>query len=242
MTAMMIDMHHHLIWGVDDGAASFEGTEKMLREAVANDVEAIITTPHITPGQEPFPHEKYRAHLEQTRAWIADQGLKIRLYTGSEVLYTQHTPRLLMEGKVPTMAGTQYVLVEFSPDDDFDYLLKAGDSIASAGYIPIFAHVERYHCLKKPDQVRQLRRQCNGLIQVNAGTVVRKHKFFRERYLRRLFGEGLVDFVSTDAHDLPGRSNKMKAAYEKLAANYGEAVTRALTHDNALKILQESNG
>ena len=237
---MMIDMHHHLIWGVDDGAETFAGTEKMLREAVANDVEAIITTPHITPGQKMFPYEEYAAHLEQTRAWIREQGIGIRLYTGSEVLYTQHTPRLLMEGKVPTLADTQYVLVEFSPDDTFEYMLKAGDGVASAGFIPVIAHVERCECLKKPDQLRLLRRRCNALMQVNAGTVVRKHSFFRERYLRKLFAERLVDFVSTDSHDLPGRSSKMKAAYETLTAEYGQEYARALTYGNAWKLLQES--
>lgn len=237
---MMIDMHHHLIYGIDDGARSFEGTVKMLREAVANDVEAIITTPHITPGQAPFPYEDYAAHLEETRAWMAQEGIGIRLYTGSEILYTQHTPRLLREGRVPTLANTQYTLVEFSPDDSFDYILRSVESIASAGYVPVVAHVERYECIKKPAQLTQLRRSCNALIQVNAGTVVRKHKFFRERYLHKIFSEGLVDFVSTDSHDLPGRSNKLKAACEKLTEEYGQDVSRALTHDNALKILLES--
>ena len=237
---MLIDMHHHLIWGIDDGAKSFAGTEKMLQEAVANDVEAIITTPHITPGQEPFPYEDYTARLEEARAWIQEQGIGIKLYAGSEVLYTHHTARLLTERKVPTLADTQYVLLEFSPDDSYDYLLKAGDDIASAGFIPVFAHVERYECLKKPAQIRQIRQQCNALIQVNAGMVLRKHKFFRERYLRKLFSERLVDFVSTDSHDLPGRSNRFKAAYEALAANYGSEYAQELTHGNAQKILRES--
>ena len=187
---MMIDMHHHLIYGIDDGARSFESTVKMLREAVANDVEAIVTTPHITPGQ---------------------------------------------------VANTQYALVEFSPDDSFDYILRSVESIASAGYVPVVAHVERYDSIKKPAQLSQLRRSCNALIQVNAGTVVRKHKFFRERYLHKIFSEGLVDFVSTDSHDLPGRSNKLKAACEKLTEEYGEDLARALTHDNAERILLESS-
>ena len=72
-------------------------------------------------------------------------------------------------------------------------------------------------------------------------TVVRKHKFFRERYLHKIFSEGLVDFVSTDSHDLPGRSNKLKAACEKLTEEYGEDLARALTHDNAERILLESS-
>ena len=88
--------------------------------------------------------------------------------------------------------------------------------------------------------MQQLRHACNALIQVNAGTVVRKHKFFRERYLRRLFSEGLVDLISTDSHDLPGRSNKMKAAYEKLREEYGEEYALLLCRGNAEMILRES--
>ena len=67
---MFIDMHHHLIYGIDDGAKSFEGTEKMIRQAVENQVHAIITTPHITPGHSPFPYEDYKNHLEETRRWL----------------------------------------------------------------------------------------------------------------------------------------------------------------------------
>ena len=238
---MFIDMHHHLIYGIDDGAQSFEGTEKMIRDAVENRVSVIVTTPHITPGQEPFPYEDYKAHLEETRQYLKAQGIPLILYTGAEILYTPNTCNMLMDGRVPTMAGTQYVLVEFSPDDSYSYILDAFKRIASTGYIPILAHAERYLCLKKPDQLRKIRQECNALIQVNAKTVIRKHKFFRERYIRKILREGLVDFISTDCHDMPGRSNHMMDAYERLAEDLGEDQARALTHDNADRFLQESS-
>ena len=237
---MFIDMHHHLIYGVDDGARDFSGTEKMIVDAVNNQVDTIITTPHVTPGQRPFPYEKYEAHLEEARAYLKEKKIALSLYTGSEVLYTPNTPYLLMDGRVPTLAGTQYVLVEFSPDDSFSYISEALLSVASAGYIPVAAHVERYENVKKADQLRALRRGCNALIQVNARTVISKHSFFRERYIRRIFDEGLVDFVSTDCHDLPGRRNHMLEAYSRLKTDLGEEAARALTHDNAEKILRES--
>ena len=154
---MFIDMHHHLIYGIDDGASSFEGTEKMIRDAVKNQVSVIITTPHMTPGLVPFPYDAYREHLEETRAYLKKNDIPIRLYTGAEILYTPNTCYMLMDGKVPTLAGTQYLLVEFSPDDAYEYISKALDAIASAGFIPVIAHAERYMCLKKADQLHRLR-------------------------------------------------------------------------------------
>ena len=237
---MFIDMHHHLIWGIDDGARSFDGTKKMIEDAVNNQVSIIITTPHITPGQQPFPYEDYQAHLVETRQYLKENKIPLSLYTGSEILYTPNTPYLLMDGRVPTLAGTQYVLVEFSPDDSFSYISDALMAVASSGYIPVAAHVERYENVKKADQLRRLRRECNALIQVNAKTVIRKHSFFRERYIRKILAEGLVDFISTDCHDLPGRRNHMLEAYDRLKADLGEEEARALTFGNAEKILRES--
>ena len=237
---MMIDMHHHLIYGIDDGAKSFEGTEKMIRDAVKNQISVIVTTPHITPGQEPFPYDAYKAHLEETRNYLKAQGIPLTLYTGAEILYTPNTCYMLMDGKVPTLAGTQYVLVEFSPDDTYQYILDALNHIASAGYIPVIAHAERYECLKKPDQLRRLRRECGALIQMNAKTVIRKHTFFRERYIRRILKEGLVDFISSDSHDMPGRANHMLEAYERLREDLGEEQAEKLTWGNANRILRES--
>lgn len=238
--SMFIDMHHHLIYGIDDGAKTFEGTQKMARQAVENQVDVIITTPHITPGVEPFPYETYMEHLQETRAWMAQENIPITLYTGSEVLYTHSTTFQLNEGKVPTLAGTRYVLLEFSPDDTYKYLMDAGQSVAGFGFVPVFAHVERYECLKKPDQVYKIRRECGALIQVNARTIVRKMGFFRQRFLHHLIADGMVDFISTDCHDLPGRDNHMAEAYDVLSDQYGEETADLLTRGNAQRILNEA--
>ena len=237
---MFIDMHHHLIYGVDDGAKTFEGTQKMARQAMENQVDIIITTPHITPGIEPFPYEKYQEHLEETRLWLAREGIPLTLYTGSEVLYTHNTAYQLTEGKVPTLAGTRYVLLEFSPDDTFKYLMDAGQAVSGLGYIPVYAHVERYECVKKPDHIQKLRRECGALIQMNARTVIRKQGFFRQRFINRVIEDELVDFISSDSHDLPGRDSRMAEAFDALSAQFGEDLAMALTHDNAQRILDEA--
>jgi len=234
---VFIDMHHHLVYGIDDGAKSFEGTEKMIRDAVENNVDTIITTPHITPGQEPFPYEDYQKHLEEIRAWLEKEKIDLKLYTGAEILYTAHTPRLLQEGRIPTMAGSQYVMLEFSPDEQYKSILDAVSQVASTGYVPILAHVERYMQIKKTAQLEKMRRECNALCQMNNSTVVHKHGFFQERWNRRLLREGLIDFVSSDSHDLPGRKNRMQRAYERLCQDLGEGIAHALTCGNARRLL-----
>ena len=76
---------------------------------------------------------------------------------------------------------------------------------------------------------------------MNARTVIRKHPFLRERYIRRLLSEGLVDYISTDCHDMPGRSNHMAEAFERLKADLGEDMALCLTRDNAARLLRESD-
>ena len=237
---MFIDIRHHLIYGVDDGAKTFEGTQKMIRQAVENQVHAIITTPHVTPGQEPFDFDAYKAHLEETRQYLKAEGIDLTLYAGSEVLYTPSTAYLLSEGRVLTLAGTRYLLLEFMPDDTFDALLKAGKTVANMGYIPIYAHVERYECLKKTDQLERLRDAAGAMIQVNANTVLRKHGFFHGRFIRHMFEDELVDFIATDSHDLPGRDNHMADAFDQITVLYGIDMAHALTHGNAEKLLAQA--
>ena len=103
---MYTDMHSHVIWGVDDGAKDREETWDMLREAVNDGISRIICTPHITPGVYPFPQDVFDDHFEQALAFIRKEKLPLSLYKGAELLYTDLTPRLLREGKVPTLAGS----------------------------------------------------------------------------------------------------------------------------------------
>ena len=234
---MFIDIHHHLVYGIDDGAKDFGGTKRLIQDAAANQVSVIVTTPHMTPGIEPFPEADYRMRLEEARGWIRDQGLDLILYSGAEVLYTQNTPPMLADGRVPTLADSSLVLLEFLPDCAFRELEAAGNSVAQAGYAPVYAHAERYICLKKPDQVKRLRQECGALIQVNANTVLKPHGFFRRHYLNALFENGLVDFVASDSHDLPGRENHLSAAFQRLSEQYGEEMAKALTFKNAEKLI-----
>ena len=123
---MYTDIHSHVIWGVDDGAETKEETFRMLREAVEDGIDRIICTPHVTPGVYEFPMERFLENFYEATEYTRKEGLPLQLFYGAELLWTEMTPRLLRERQVPTMAGTNHAMIEFSPTDTRDKIFEIG--------------------------------------------------------------------------------------------------------------------
>lgn len=217
-----VDLHHHLIYGVDDGAQSMEMMKDMILRAANEGVTDLVCTSHVTPGYKPFPNERYFAHMEKAKAFIREQGLNLWLYPGCEVLYTDAAPRLLQERHFPTLADTDMVLVEFSPDVSLRQLEEAATSLRVAGYSVLFAHVERYEVLRNLKNVHRLREQFDVYMQMNANTIIDKRSFFTDRWVKHMLGDGCIDCAATDAHNLSSRVCRMRACYDVLKEKYDE--------------------
>lgn len=225
---MYTDIHNHVIWGVDDGARDREETWDMLRAAVRDGISRIICTPHMTPGVYPFPRDIFEDHFQQALDFIRKENLPLSLYVGAELLYTDLTPRLLREGKVPALAGSRYALVEFSPTDKADHITDALQKVAQAGFIPVIAHMERYPAISKIRQVEEIKTRYHALVQINGRTLLRKAPLLRRRFQDELFRRGLVDFIATDTHAMPGRETCLTSAMEALKEKYGNTAAAAV--------------
>ncbi len=221
---MFTDIHSHVIWGVDDGADHKEETFQMLKAAVEDGIGRIICTPHVTPGVYQFPEETFQEHFQEAVDFIEKEHLPLLLYRGAEILYTDNTPRLLREKKVATLAGTNYAMIEFSPTDSKEHIFDALQKVSGAGFIPVLAHMERYPSIGKLELVRELKSRFLVLMQVNARTLTRKVPFFRRKFFDSLFREGLIDFVATDTHSMPGRETCLTEGMNCLKEKYGEVI------------------
>ena len=215
------DMHCHLVYGVDDGAQTREDMQGMLRAAADNGVDHIVCTSHITPGETEFPAQLYLDHLSEGQRWCDENGLDLRLHIGSEILWTEWTPRLLHEGKVPTLDRSWCVLVEFWWDVDWQVMLKAARELGNEGMTVIFAHIERYKPLRSIERLRVLAEEYKVLLQMNGSTVIEKQGFTTDRWRARVFEEGLVDMVASDAHNTRSRGCNLKRCHEVLTERYG---------------------
>lgn len=230
----LTDIHHHLVYGVDDGAQTFEQAMDMAAAAWQDGTATLLCTSHISPGIKPFDLDRYHRHLERIQQACFENGWTLRLLQGAEILYTEPTCRFLREKRIPTLGGTDYVLVEFFPTVEYRELYDAVTGILRAGYRPIIAHVERYHCLASSiPKLREVRDTLGAVIQMNCSTVIGGKGLFHDRRNRRLLDEGLIDVVATDAHNTSSRPTQMQAAYAWLEKKYGADYAAELTGLNA---------
>ena len=100
-----VDIQHHLIYGLDDGAQTWEQTQQMLTQAGENGIRRIIATPHAEPGMRPFPMRELMERIRQAREWCIQQGMQLEILPGCEIFYTPQTVRMLRDGVIPCRTG-----------------------------------------------------------------------------------------------------------------------------------------
>lgn len=231
-----MDIHHHLAFGVDDGPKNSKRMFALLDSAVSDGITAIVATPHVTPGVYCFSWGKYRDALQEARRYIREKGYELKLYEGCEILYTNLASKMLVVGEVPTLARTDFVLVEFSPDVRYTFFLEAIEDLSSHGFRPIIAHCERYGCLTLfPSRVRWLKDNYRVYFQINCTTVIHPRGYWQRRFLKKMFKHQLVDIVATDAHNTSSRPVKMKKAWKVIKKKYGRDLADRLTNGSLLK-------
>lgn len=222
------DIHSHFIYDVDDGAKTRADMEAMLDAAHADGITSLFATPHVTPGLEPFHDSAYQNHLEEAKSYCQSKGYGMTLYPGAEIMYTPMLEQSVLNHPLPTLAGTNYVLLEFVPDISFGEMEGALHLLERHGYAPILAHIERYRCLYAGKHAARLKASCNVHYQINASTVLSPRGFFQTRAIRHWLRTGLVDFVASDAHGCSHRTFHMRKAYEALIALCGQETAAGL--------------
>ncbi len=226
-----VDIHHHLVWGVDDGAGTIEDSRALLIKSAEQGVRVIIATPHVLSGIEQFPYKKFREHFLELKRICKEENIPIKLLPGAEVFYTEHTLNMLLDKRIPTLNGTKFILIEFSEDVSWKSIEKAVRDLFNNGYRPIVAHIERYQAVySHRKQARILREETGVKYQVNCGAVINPRSFWQKRFLRHMFRERLIDAVATDAHSIERRPPNMLRAYKILKEKYGSEYAYKLTH------------
>lgn len=230
MPENMLDIHQHIVYGMDDGAQTKEDSLQMLRQAQKDGITSIVGTSHAIPAMKPFRRERYDRHLNELNELCLTQNIPVTVYEGCEIFFGDGAIRQLDAGVLPTLAGTRMVLVEFDPLTRAEGILQALRQLGNAGYLPVVAHVERYHALvRQPDALLEAAEQFPIRIQVNCDTFLHCRSFSVRRFCNRLLHYDAVDFLATDAHDVDGRRANMTEAYQIIAKRFSEEKARELT-------------
>lgn len=232
-----IDIHSHILPGLDDGSKNFEISLGMLRQAQDGHISDIILTPHYKPMRNNLPPERVKKILYELEERKEAAGISVRLHLGNEIYYSSEVISALRKGKIFTMAGSSYVLLEFSPREDYAYIRDAAYSLQSEGYSPILAHIERYGCLmEKKERVEELY-DMGCCLQVNASSITGGNGMESRRNVKWLLKREYVHFVASDCHDDKRRAPRVAEAAAYVAKKYGETYCSRIFWDNADELL-----
>ena len=230
----MIDIHSHILPGLDDGSPSLAESLEMARMAVHSGVTAMVATPHCADGGRTEVLESWRL----LRQALEESGIPLKLYPGMEIFGTEDTVRLLKEKKLLTLNGSRYPLVEFDfrATGETETLLLY--SLCKAGYRPIVAHPERYGFIRRDPRLvnRWVRMGC--LLQVNRGSLLGRFGRQAQAMAVELVERGFVAAVATDAHSSRSRTPWMSDVREMLTREISPLCAKMLLQENPGRILK----
>lgn len=246
-----VDIHSHILPGVDDGSRSVEESVAMLELAYAEGVRTIYATPHYGMKQYKIDQAECQELVDELNAHVRIHGglngMMVKL--GNEILYHSGVSDEIKAGGVKALGKSNFVLVEFYENSNYTVLAACAREMKMAGFTPIFAHVERYACLRDSiAKVTDLKDE-GALIQVNAGELVEPpadnadaggFKLLKRRTMAldelkersefawRLVKAGLVDFIASDAHRQNVRVPVMDTALAQIRETAGNEIANNL--------------
>lgn len=238
MTMNMIDLHCHLLYGMDDGAKTIEDTLALCRSAVQNDIKAIIATPHFNDYFNIGKFAEVREdRISVIETFLAEQDIDLGIGSGAEVFLNDDI--FSVEDLSPLcINGSRYLLCEyhllpFEPK----YAGIYAERIVSLGLVPIIAHPERYLTfLDNPWIVDDLA-DMGTLFQVNAASLAGKGGERVQSFATDMVLTGKASFIGTDAHSAVSRSNDFKDCAAAFNERIGIETVKKLVYKNPLKVI-----
>lgn len=236
----MVDIHAHILPGLDDGSDRTLTSLRMAELAVRSGVTDLIATPHSNQrGRfENYASESLTVQFQRLKEAVRREKLELRLHLGMEVYATSDMAELYQEGKLLTLAGSRYLLIEFGFHDDAYYMERVLRSVMDAGVTPILAHPERYRALQALPDIMVDWVQGGVHLQINKGSL--SGFFGREsfRLAETMLEHDLASFVASDAHRADQRTPVLLDTYRWIASHYSEHLADRLLRRNPERVLR----
>lgn len=212
----MIDIHSHLLFGVDDGPETIEGTMRMLEEAASEGITHLVVTPHAYSPQYHVPVKEVESQVRMIGDVIKAANINLTLSTGQEVRIHEHLIANLLNKDILTIANSRYLLLELPTQNVPAYTVRIIQSLLEEGIVPIIAHPERNKGIaEKPERLERLVRH-GALAQVTAGSLAGHFGKNIQKLSIQLIEANLVHAYGSDAHNTDNRPFLFNAGLEVL--------------------------
>lgn len=234
----VLDMHCHILPGVDDGAKDEAMSMEMLGIAYSQGIRKMILTPHYYVGKNKYQAADFRRIFSDFAVKANIKYPDLKLYLGNEIYYTKGALDEVRAGNICTLADTKYVLIEFSPRVSYNELYNAVREFVQGRYRPVIAHVERYQCLtRRMERIAELTEN-GAYLQMNADSMTGSMFDGQTKWCRKLVTEGYISVIGTDAHNIEDRAPYVQQTIEWMQKKLDKETMEMMLHGNGELMLE----
>lgn len=239
----MIDMHNHILYGIDDGCKTIEESIETIKNMKKIGFNTIVLTPHYIEDSSFKANNNLKLQkLEILKEELLKNNIDVNLFLGNEIFINESINELIINKEIRSINNTRYILIELPFNnqilnlDDYLYELKL------KGYKIIIAHPERYTYFK--DNYEEARKLYDSgvLFQVNYGSIIGQYGSSSLKLVKKLLKDDMVDFISTDIHK-PSSSlfDKFDDIKHKIIKIIGEDKFKDISYNNILKVINDED-
>ena len=235
----MIDIHSHLIYGVDDGSKDIETSLKVLSNLSENGVTDIILTPHyIVDTNYVSKKTDNIIKLNELQREVKKLGININLYLGNEIYIDKDILKYIKENKMCSLNNTEYILVELPMSGVYEDYLDIFSNLINIGFKVILAHPERYTSFQKDYSLIDEVVATGVLLQSNIDSIVGGYGKEAKKTMKYILKNKLVSFVGTDIHNNKSDYSYINKAINKFKKYLTDDEINDILNKNAMKIIK----
>jgi Capsular polysaccharide biosynthesis protein len=235
----MQDIHCHILHGMDDGAATINEAVELCKNAVLNNINSIVLTPHfkLFSQVDEFIEKRY-TKIKELQEQLQKEKIDVKLYAGAEValsdglFYCEDLSKL-------TINGSKYILAEIPfYKTSGDKILNYIDFILENSFIPIIPHPERHAYIFERSDIIDSLAERNVLFQVNITSFLGEFGLKAKRNALTMKKSRMIDFLATDVHDFQNRTNDLKQFIKSTNKLFNEKTISKLMFKNTKKVIE----
>lgn len=236
----MIDLHCHILHGIDDGARDLSESVRMAKKAVEQGIRTIVATPHHLNNRYENPKQSIIDRVRKLNQVLLEEKIDLNVLPGQETRIYGEMVEGYEIGEILPINHTQYVLVEFSSGHVPRYTEKLFYDLQTKGLIPVIVHPERnQEIIERPELLYQLVKK-GALTQVTAASICGDFGKKIKSFSLQLIEANLTHFIASDAHNTSNRTFKMREAFDMVQAKYGNDMVY-LFEENAELVIEGSH-
>lgn len=219
----MIDLHCHILPGIDDGARNWDESVEMARLAVSEGITHLLATPHHMNRSWINPKQVVIPLVNELQDRLDAEGIPLTIFPGQEVRLHGEIMRSINGNEICFIdEGNQYVLIEFPTPEVPAYAERLFYEMQTQQITPIIVHPERNHAILKDPNILYDFASRGVLAQLTAASYLGAFGKEIEKVSHQMIEANLVHFIASDAHNMTNRKFHMQEAFEKLAKEFGK--------------------